>query len=110
MLYVVRLDPVSRQVVVGPRSALGIERFPIGSLNWLGAAEIPMEGFSCAVKLRSTMEPVGARLFADDGDNATIILDERQFGISPGQACVVYDKDRVLGGGWILRQLDRVAA
>ena len=69
-----------------------------------------MEGFSCAVKLRSTMEPVGARLFADDGDNATVILDERQFGISPGQACVVYDKDRVLGGGWILRQLDRVAA
>ena len=110
VLYVVRLDPVSRQVVVGPRSALGIERFPIGSLNWLGSAEIPMEGFSCAVKLRSTMEPVGARLFADDGDNATIILDERQFGISPGQACVVYDKDRVLGGGWILRQLDCVAA
>ena len=110
VLYVVRLDPVSRQVVVGPRNALGIERFPIGSLNWLGAAEIPMEGFSCAVKLRSTMEPVGARLFVDDGDNATVILDERQFGISPGQACVVYDKDRVLGGGWILRQLDRVAA
>ena len=110
VLYVVRLDPVSRQVVVGPRSALGIERFPIGSLNWLGAAEIPMEGFCCAVKLRSTMEPVGARLFVDDGDNATVILDERQFGISPGQACVVYDKDRVLGGGWILRQLDRVAA
>ena len=109
-LYVVRLDPASRRVVVGPRSALGTGRIDIGSLNWLGATDIPAEGFNCAVKLRSTMEPVGARLFDDGDDNATVVLDEPQFGISPGQACVVYDGDRVLGGGWIRRHADRVAA
>ncbi|MDD9926436.1 MAG: tRNA 2-thiouridine(34) synthase MnmA [Rhodospirillaceae bacterium] len=65
-LYVVRLDPASRRVVVGPRSALGTGRIDVGSLNWLGATDIPAEGIGCAVKLRSTMAPVGARLF-DDG-------------------------------------------
>ena len=108
-LYVVRLDPEARQVVVGPRSALGTGRIQVGSLNWLGAAEIPAEGIECAVKLRSTMEPVGARLFAEGGGWTSVVLDEPQFGISPGQACVVYSGDRVLGGGWILRQSDCVA-
>ena len=109
-LYVVRLDPEARQVIVGPRSALGTGRIQVGSLNWLGAAEIPAEGIECAVKLRSTMEPVGARLFAEGGGWTSVVLDEPQFGISPGQACVVYSGDRVLGGGWILRQSDCVAA
>ena len=40
----------------------------------------------------------------------SILLDVPQFGISPGQACVFYDGDRVLGGGWIRRQPDRLAA
>ena len=56
------------------------------------------------------MEPVGARLFADGDNSATVVLDELQFGISAGQACVVYDRDRVLGGGWIQRQADCVVA
>jgi tRNA-specific 2-thiouridylase len=109
-LYVVRLEPSSRQVVVGPRNALGTKRIPIGALNWLGAAAITAEGITCDVKVRSTMEPVGARLFADGDNSATVVLDELQFGISAGQACVVYDRDRVLGGGWIQRQADCVVA
>jgi len=109
-LYVVRLEPSSRQVVVGPRNALETKRIPIGALNWLGAAAITAEGITCGVKVRSTMEPVGARLFADGDNSATVVLDELQFGISAGQACVVYDRDRVLGGGWIQRQVDCVVA
>tara|TARA_Y100000588_G_scaffold377068_1_gene455641 strand:- start:260 stop:1393 length:1134 start_codon:yes stop_codon:yes gene_type:complete len=109
-LYVVRLEPSSRQVVVGPRNALGTKRIPIGALNWLGAAAITAEGITCDVKVRSTMEPVGARLFSDGDNSATVVLDELQFGISAGQACVVYDRDRVLGGGWIQRQADCVVA
>ena len=105
-----RLEPSSRQVVVGPRNALGTKRIPIGALNWLGAAAITAEGISCGVKVRSTMEPVGARLFAGSDNRATVVLDELQFGISAGQACVVYDRDRVLGGGWIQRQADCVVA
>ncbi len=109
-LYVVRLDPVSRRVVVGPRRALETDRISIGSVNWLGTDEMPADGVDCSVKLRSTMEPVPARMLPNEGDSATVILNEPQFGISPGQACVVYDSERVLGGGWILRQRDGLAA
>lgn len=102
-LYVVRLDPASRRVVVGPRRALGMETVSIGSLNWLDGESPAGEGVDCAVKLRSTMDPVPARLMPTCGGDAEILLKEPQFGISPGQACVVYRGDRVLGGGWIQR-------
>lgn len=109
-LYVVRLDPASRCVVVGPRRALGTERIAIGSVNWIGTDAIPAAGVDCSVKLRSTMEPVRAHILPVDGDCATVVLNEPQFGISPGQACVIYDDDRLLGGGWIQRQADALAA
>ena len=109
-LFVVRLDPSARRVVVGPRHVLGTGRIPIGSMNWLGARTVPADGIACTVKLRSTMDPVPARLLPAAGEGATVVLDEPQFGISPGQACVVYDGDRVLGGGWILRQPASLAA
>ncbi len=109
-LYVVRLDPATQRVIVGPRRALGVERLTVGSVNWLGAGPIPVDGIACSVKLRSTMVPIGARIGPGDGDGAAVILDEPQFGISPGQACVFYEGDQVLGGGWILRQPDVLAA
>lgn len=111
VLYVVRLDPATRRVVVGPRHALGVDRLSVGTVNWLADGAVPTDGITCAVKLRSTMEPVAARIFPAESHGATVILENPQFGISPGQACVVYDGDRVLGGGWILRQsTDSLAA
>jgi tRNA-specific 2-thiouridylase len=104
-LYVVRLDPRTRRVVVGPRAALGVARLALGAVNWIGGGDLPADGVSCSVKLRSTMAPVPARL-----EGSTLLLDEPQFGISPGQAAVFYDGDRVLGGGWILRYEDALAA
>ncbi len=109
-LYVIRLDPNAKQVIVGPRRALGVEQIELGALNWLGANSVPQGGIRCAVKLRSTMSPVSARVeLRPDGD-AVVFLDEPQFGISPGQACVIYQDERVLGGGWILRKPGALAA
>ena len=62
------------------------------------------------MKLRSTMAPAPARLLTGADGNTVVRLDEPQFGISPGQACVFYDGDRVLGGGWILREAAGIAA
>jgi tRNA-specific 2-thiouridylase len=110
LLYVVRLEPSAQQVVVGPRRALGVESLALGTLNWLGADAIPPEGLACSVKLRSTMSPVPARVVPQNHGSAAVVLAEPQFGISPGQACVIYDEARVLGGGWILRHADELAA
>jgi tRNA-specific 2-thiouridylase len=55
------------------------------------------------VKIRNTFDPVPARVSPLDDGRAAIALDTPAHGVSPGQACVLYDGERVLGGGWIER-------
>ncbi|MFL7904972.1 tRNA 2-thiouridine(34) synthase MnmA [Azospirillum argentinense] len=100
-LFVVRLEPGQRRVVVGPRRDLARRVVTIREVNWLGPALTPGEGLEVEVKLRSAQPPAPAvwRLGADSTAQAE--LHEPQYGVAPGQACVVYQGDRVLGGGWI---------
>ncbi len=102
-LYVIRLDADKRQVIVGPKEALGVSDLAIKEVNWLGAGQIPEQGLELQVKVRSTRPPVPATLFPPDDDTglARIKLHNPEQGISPGQAAVFYDDARVLGGGWI---------
>ena len=102
-LYVVRIDPENRRVVAGPREALEINAISVRSVNWLAPVEAFADGRSLQVKLRSTQPPVAAVVTATGDDSAEVSLIEAQSGVSPGQACVFYDGDRVLGGGWIER-------
>jgi tRNA-specific 2-thiouridylase len=106
-LYVVRLEPATRRVVVGPRAALAVRRVPIGRLNWIGAGDGPPSGgMDVSVRVRSTQPPVSGRLFGVAGGVATVELAAAQFGVAPGQAAVLYDGSRIVGGGWILRRAD----
>ena len=108
-LYVLRLEPEMRRVVVGPRAALGTQRVGLAGINWLGEAP-PADGLAIRVKLRSAQPPLPARLFLDGAGSGAAVLDEPTFGVAPGQACVVYDGTRVLGGGWIRRDAAAGAA
>jgi tRNA-specific 2-thiouridylase len=100
-LYVVRLEPEARRVVVGPKAALARDRVELEGLNWLDRP-LPDEGRAVAVKLRSAMPAVPARAFAEaPGALARVVLEAPQYGVAPGQAAVCYDGSRVLGGGWI---------
>ena len=100
-LYVVRLEPETHEVIVGPKEALARNLVRVKEVNWLGSAPIPEEGLPVEVKLRSTTPTAAARLFPAAGDSAELVLDDPQEGVSPGQAAVFYQDDRVLGGGWI---------
>jgi tRNA-specific 2-thiouridylase len=100
--YVIRIDADNHQVIVGPRSALGVSEFNLHDLNWLGGP-IPEEGLAVSVKVRSTRPAEGARIWATGEGAARVELNEPEQGVSPGQACVVYDGTRVLGGGWMSR-------
>ncbi|MCW2396568.1 MULTISPECIES: tRNA 2-thiouridine(34) synthase MnmA [unclassified Sphingobium] len=91
-LYVVRLDAAQRRVIVGPKAALAVRAARLDEINWLGGT---FRG-SLTAKVRSMARPVPARL---DGDR--LIFESEEFGVAPGQAAVLYDGDRVLGGGWI---------
>lgn len=103
-LYVVRLEPETARVVVGPREALARTAFRVRDLNWLGDQPAPPDGVKVAVKVRSTMTPAPAVVHPAAGGGAEIVADEPLFGIAPGQACVLYDGDRLVGGGWIVRE------
>jgi tRNA-uridine 2-sulfurtransferase len=102
-LYVLRLDPEQRRVVVGPRAALAETRLSLGEVNWLGPQLAP--GMAVAVKIRSTQLPVPARLYpGGDVGEAELVLGAPAGAVAPGQAAVLYARERVLGGGWIRRR------
>jgi tRNA-specific 2-thiouridylase len=109
-LYVVRLEPATHRVVVGPRAALARARLSLDGVNWLAGEAAAERGLAVAVKLRSTMAPVGATVIRRRDGGADVVLTEPQYGVSPGQACVFYDGGRVLGGGWIRREAAGMAA
>ncbi|MCK0068722.1 tRNA 2-thiouridine(34) synthase MnmA [Kordiimonas laminariae] len=99
-LYVVKLNPLDKQVIVGPKEALLTREIGVKEVSWIGES-VPDEGLEVIAKIRSTRPGVPARLFLEQDGKARIQLNETEAGVSPGQAAVFYHGDRVLGGGWI---------
>jgi tRNA-specific 2-thiouridylase len=104
ILYVISIEADTCRIVVGNRSDLSIKNMFIKEINWLGIGDSPSPtGIDVSVKIRSTQEPVLARLYGGLNGQGRIELVEPEFGIAPGQAAVFYDGTRLLGGGWIIR-------
>jgi len=102
-LYVVRLEPETRRVVVGPRAALGREAITLYDVNWLDALHTGSVPVQVRVRSSQALRPAEIEL---TGEGAVVRFPEPEIGVSPGQACVVYDRStgsRVLGGGFIRR-------
>jgi tRNA-uridine 2-sulfurtransferase len=99
-LYVIRLDPSNQAVIVGPKAALAVAAARISEPNWIGA----VEGRPVLAKVRSLSKPVPAQLLGE-----WLHFDNPEYGVAPGQAAVLYDGDRVLGGGWIEETLPALA-
>ena len=102
-LYVIKIDPEKKQIIAGPKQSLLKKSFLVHEVNWLGDGQAPCQNLSVDVKLRSTSDQVGAKIINFSNGKAAIELDELQEGIAPGQACVFYNGERTLGGGWIDR-------
>jgi tRNA-specific 2-thiouridylase len=97
--YVVAVDAESKRVVIGTRDDLQRHELEANRLNWLVA---PISGrFQCQAKIRYLHKPASAEVEQIDDDRMRVRFIEPQFGVAPGQAVVLYDGDRVLGGGWI---------
>ena len=90
-LYVIRIEPEQARIVVGPRSALAVEEMRVADWNWLGEDQSDV-----SVKVRSLAPAVRA---IREGEH--VRFDRPEYGVAPGQAAVVYDGTRMLGGGWI---------
>ncbi|MBS0224322.1 MAG: tRNA 2-thiouridine(34) synthase MnmA [Proteobacteria bacterium] len=102
-LYVVRLEPETRRVIAGPRHALGRSEIVLYDVNWLGPDFVGSLPAQVRVRSSQTLRP------ADISRQETTLVvrfSEPEIGISPGQACVIYDHvtgSRILGGGFIRR-------
>jgi len=114
-LYVVRLDPADRRVVVGPREALLVRTVDLRDMNWIGPGGVDAigeEGLAVWARIRSTQAPEAARLFVRNGA-VHVTLDDGELGVAAGQACILYDsgddRAQVLGGGWISAAVPELA-
>jgi len=102
-MYVVDIRPSDRAVVIGPRSELLGRGIVARSLNWL--ADEPAVGSRVAVQVRHRAPAAAAEVVRIDQREIELALDEPVAAITPGQSLVIYDDDRVLGGGLIERGL-----
>ena len=102
-LYVLKIDPKKNEIIVGPKSKLGKKVISLKDVNLLGN-KLDFDE-KILVKVRSTGKLLEAKIELKKENSAEVKLEIPEDGISPGQACVFYNKDdlgyKVLGGGWI---------
>ena len=101
-LYVIEINAEKNEIIVGTKKYLSQKKIKLKNLNLL--CELSELKEEILVKVRSTGRLIKAKIDCDK-DTANIKLLEDEYGISPGQACVFYSKNKigykVLGGGWI---------
>jgi len=100
-MYVIEIDTKSNRVIVASKDEVCSKSFLVKDINYL----TELNSSNIKVRVRSTGNFLNAKIEKTDDSHATIILDQPENAISPGQACVFYNKDnigmRLLGGGWI---------
>ena len=101
--YVLEIIPATREVIVGDREELLASALIASGVNWL--IEPPSGALACQAKIRYRHQPAAANVTALPGGDAEVRFAEPQSAITPGQAVVFYDGNRVLGGGWIEKAL-----
>jgi tRNA-specific 2-thiouridylase len=104
-IYVVKIDAAKNQIIVGLENDLQKQKFKIKELNWLADENLLLKPILASVRLRSSQKEVGAKIIVnEDKTTATVELFSPTKSITPGQACVIYQDDIVLGGGWICNE------
>lgn len=98
-MFVVKIDPTNNQVVLGRQEALHRTELTTSGVNWLIAP--PKSDFRASAQIRYNSKAEPATITPTSADHFRVEFDEPVAGVAPGQLCVVYQSDRVLGGGWI---------
>jgi tRNA-uridine 2-sulfurtransferase len=97
--FVVRIEPQTKQVVIGRQEELARIRLTADQCNWL--ADPPAGEFRCTAKIRYNSPPAVATAELLPKNRLRVAFDQPRYGVAPGQAVVLYEGERVLGGGWI---------
>ncbi len=100
-IYVVKINADDHTVVLGDESALFNTTARVEDFNWI-AGEVPEEPVRCLAKTRYRQKEQPATAYPNADGSVRVVFDEPVRAITPGQACVLYDGDVVLGGGVIV--------
>ena len=99
-MYVKRLDKVNNRVEIAPRPGVMSRQCIVRDVHWIHTK--PDEAsFTCSVRPRYRAKGSLASVQCEDNGKASILFEEDQFALAPGQAAVFYSENEVLGGGWI---------
>ncbi|MBD0263912.1 MAG: tRNA 2-thiouridine(34) synthase MnmA, partial [Tolypothrix sp. Co-bin9] len=99
-LYVIGLDAVNNKVIVGDRTLATESECTVQRVNWVSIAE-PSSPIRAEVQIRYRSNPVPVTVIPLQDSRVRLVFDEPQFSITPGQAAVWYEGEKVLGGGII---------
>ncbi len=97
--FVVRIEPETKKVVIGRQEELARSELTARDCNWL--SDLPRGDFRCTAKIRYNSPPAAATAERLSDGRLHVTFDEPRYGVAPGQAVVLFDGERVLGGGWI---------
>jgi tRNA-specific 2-thiouridylase len=101
-LYVIELDHQTNRVLVGGESMLDRDTFMVERCNWI-SCETPPDSMEVTAKIRYNHPGTPATIQLQEAGRASVTLSAPQRAITPGQACVFYQDDLVVGGGWIVK-------
>jgi tRNA-specific 2-thiouridylase len=104
-VYVSDIDVKQNVITLSPREALMKDSCRISDVHWI-AGSPPDFHRTYTVQPRYGHAGAPAKIKPLPGGEAEIHFEEPQFALTPGQAAVVYDGDKVLGGGWIMKGRD----
>ncbi|HYM80315.1 MAG TPA: tRNA 2-thiouridine(34) synthase MnmA [Candidatus Limnocylindria bacterium] len=105
-LYVLGIDAGSNTVTLGPRGALESPGLVTEPANWLLPVP-PAAGIAASVQIRSHHDPAPARIEPLEDGRVEVRFETPQTAVTPGQVCVFYSGERVLGGASIAHALPR---
>lgn len=101
-LYVLEIRPEDNTVIVGERPALHKKRCRVDRPNWISIADLT-EPLCVNAKIRSRHREAPATIAPAENGSVDVVFESPQPAVSPGQACVFYQSEKVVGGGWISR-------
>jgi tRNA-uridine 2-sulfurtransferase len=107
-LYVYRIRPEKHEIVVAPREYLFSQSLIAEDFHWIGPKP-NLQTITVKARIRYRHTPAEGRLTILSADSVRCDFDEPQWAITPGQALVCYEGERVLGGGWITKPIERSA-
>ena len=102
-MYVLKIDKSKNEIIVGPKSNLKKYSIYVKDLNFF-TKNVSILEFDALIKIRSGQRLISAKVELDKKNlnHGIVLLDEPEFGVAPGQACVFYNNfKKMLGGGWI---------